>query len=79
MESARGPRTIGVHVRYVRARTKDDTDQFAGLMLRWAWPAGHADHYDPLLAESLRRLPARLRCDERVICGCDAGRCTLCN
>jgi hypothetical protein len=79
VESARGPRSVEVHVRYVRARSKDDTDQFAGLLLRWAWPCGHDDHYDPLLAESLRRLPASLKCDERVICSCDAGRCALCN
>ena len=79
VESAKSPRAIGVHVRYLRARTKDDADQFAGLMLRWAWPCGHADHFDPILAEGMRRLPRPLRFDDSVGCGCTAGRCTLCN
>ena len=79
VEEATDPRVMRAHIRYVRARSRNDADQFAGLMLRWAWPSGHDDHYDPVLAEGLKRLPPRLVCEDVADCGCTDGRCTLCN
>ena len=79
MEDATSAQMMRAHIRYLSVRSKNDADQFAGLMLRWAWPCGHDDRFDPILREQLRRLPPRLLCEDVGECGCPAGRCTVCN
>ena len=73
------PASVAAHIRYVRARTPADADEFAGLMMRWVWPGGHEDRYDPVAVEWLRRWSPSTVATGPAECGCVAGRCTVCN
>lgn len=79
MEDAKHPRAVRAHIRYLRARSKSETDQFAGMMLRWAWPCGHDDRFDPIAVEWLRRWNPGTSGATAAECRCPAGRCTVCN
>jgi hypothetical protein len=76
---ARTPASVAAHIRYVHARTRADSDEFAGLMLRWVWPGGHDDRFDPVAVEWVRRWNPRTLVAGDAECGCTVGRCTVCN
>jgi hypothetical protein len=76
VEDASRPGFLAAHLQYVRTRTPSEADRFAELMLRWAWPEGHEDRFDPDAAEWPEWAPVR---GPATQCGCRAGRCTLCN
>jgi hypothetical protein len=63
----------------VGERSGAEADRFAALMLRWAWPAGHDDRFDPVALEWVRRWAPRKAAAGVVACACVEGRCTVCN
>lgn len=73
------PASVAAHIKYVRARTRVDSDEFAGMILRWTWPAGHDDRFDPVAVEWLRRWGPKTIGADGVECRCPHGRCSLCN
>jgi hypothetical protein len=79
VEDAKHTRAVRAHIRYLRVRSKPDADQFAGMMLRWVWPGGHDDRFDPVAVEWLRRWTPETIGTAPAECGCTAGRCTVCN
>jgi hypothetical protein len=79
VEDAANPRFVAAHVRYVSARSRAEADQFAALMVRWAWPAGHDDRFDPIALEWVRRWAPRNVGAALAECACGDGRCTVCN
>lgn len=51
---AGNPRFVAAHVRYLESRSGAETDRLAALILRWAWPAGLEDRFEPLAAACLQ-------------------------
>jgi hypothetical protein len=76
---AGNPRFVAAHVRDLAQRSRADDDKFAGLMLRWAWPAGHDDRFDPIGIDWDRRWAPYSVAAEPLECSCAEGRCTVCN
>ena len=79
MEDAGNPRFVAAHVRDVHARTHAESDSLAGLLLRWAWPGGHEDRFDPIAVDWLRQWGPNGVVTSRDVCSCDAGHCGVCN
>jgi len=78
VEDAAKPGFIAAHVQYVRERSGSEAEQFTRLMLRWAWPSGHDDRFDPAAVAWPRQWSAAAG-PGGASCGCVAGRCTVCN
>jgi hypothetical protein len=78
VEDAGNPRFVAAHARYVSERTGAEADQFARMLLRWAWPGGLDDRFDPDTAGWLRHRRPELT-PRLAACACVEGRCTVCN
>jgi hypothetical protein len=70
---------VAAHVRDVAGRSRSESDRLASLLLRWAWPDGHRDRFDPVAAEWLARWSPVMLGRVRPGCLCPEGRCTVCN
>lgn len=79
MGDAGNPRFVAAHVRDVARQTDADTNGLTSLMLRWAWPGGHADRFDPVAVDWLRRWTPYSAATTPPECSCIEGRCTVCN
>ena len=79
MEDAGNPRFVAAHALDVAGRSPAESDALAALFLRYAWPAGHDDRFDPIAVEWLRRWTPNSIDAVRDLCSCVDGRCTVCN
>ena len=79
MDDAGNPRFIAAHARDLSRRTRAESASLTSLMLRWAWPGGHDDRFDPVAVEWLRRWSPDIECVTPVACSCVEGRCAVCN
>jgi hypothetical protein len=79
VDDAGNPRFIAAHVRDVARRTEAETDGLAGLILRWAWPTGHDDRFDPIAVGWLRQWRVNTISPAPASCSCLEGRCAVCN
>ena len=52
---AGNPQFVAAHARDIAVRSRSESDRLTSLMLRWAWPDGHSDRFDPAAAEWLAR------------------------
>lgn len=70
------PGFVAAHVLYVSTRSRAESDQLAGMLLRRSW---YDDRFDPAAAARLRRWRLDTMPLSRLDCSCVEGRCGVCN
>jgi hypothetical protein len=80
MDDQPRPAVVAELLEAIDSRGARQTDLLAGLLMRGAWPGGHADRSDPMAAEWLRRWgPGQMQHSHIGGCSCVRGRCVVCN
>jgi hypothetical protein len=74
-------RTIDELHEHVRAARKSDFQSLllADELLRYCWPGGQADRTEPIARGWLRMWGPVKVIAAVPVCGCQYGRCTICN